>query len=68
MRLGKRPRWVTIHWEPRDCWIGVYWTWKATGYHTAYGLVRWEWHLYVCLVPCLPIHLIWGQVEREDAP
>lgn len=37
--------------EPRDLWIGVYWT-----------LAPNHWHVYVCFVPCLPFH-IWGWRE-----
>jgi hypothetical protein len=39
--------------EPRDCWIGVYWT-PAT----------FSFHLYVCLIPCLPLHL-WRMTAPE---
>lgn len=36
-----------IIFEPRDLWIGIYWTRKAS----------WLW-IYVCLVPCLPLRLV----------
>ena len=32
---------VRIEWKPQDCWIGAFW--KAG-------------HLWVCIVPMLPIH------------
>lgn len=42
-----RQRWhIEIKWEPRDLWVGVYWT-RATL----------SFHVYVCLLPCVPIHL-----------
>lgn len=42
--------------EPRDVWVGVYWTRTAEG-----GL-----DVYLCVVPCLPLRLRWareGEVE-----
>jgi hypothetical protein len=33
--------------EPRDCWVGWYWDSKARA-------------LYVCLVPCLPFRIRFG--------
>lgn len=47
--------------EPRDMWIGVYWT-------RVYGVLDWmhsegaQYHnalcIYICVLPCLPIELI----------
>ena len=37
-----------VLYEPRDLWIGLYWTWQGEALH-----------LYCCLLPCLPIHIIW---------
>lgn len=40
---------LKIIWEPRDLWIGVYWTTDS----------RWRDNriVYLCLLPCLPIRL-----------
>lgn len=47
---GKR-RWkVKLLWEPRDLWIGLYWT-RITAHHpSADGMA-----FYICLIPCLPL-------------
>lgn len=38
---------VRLLWEPRDIWVGVYWTREQVG----------EWFAYICLLPCLPIRV-----------
>jgi hypothetical protein len=40
--------------EPRDLWLGVYWT-TTDGALTG---ERWA-MVYVCIVPCLPLRLSW---------
>ena len=39
---------VFLKWEPKDMWLGVYWTRN--------GLAR---HVYICILPCLPLHIWW---------
>ena len=44
---------VALLWEPRDLWVGVYWTrpvWE--------GPVRTV-TVYVCVVPMLPVRITW---------
>ncbi len=41
----KRQFSIKLEFQPRDLWVGVFWT-RYTG-----GI-----DLYICLVPCLPIH------------
>lgn len=43
--------------EPRDLWIGVYWTVKPWG--DVKGNVDRYVEIYVCFVPCLPIKISW---------
>lgn len=46
---------IAIEFEPRDLWIGVYWKRRrvlVAGCKTADDL-----HVWVCLVPCFPIHI-----------
>lgn len=35
----------------RDCWVGVFWKWELGEYLEVL-------HIWVCLLPCLPIHLV----------
>ena len=42
---------LAIGFEPRDCWVGFYWTRELE-----------DWIVYICLIPCLPlrIHRKWS--------
>lgn len=44
---------VSINVEWRDCWIGVFWRWTDFL------------HVYVCLVPCLPLHIVAWPYRRQ---
>jgi len=74
VRLTTTPRWLSLLWEPRDCWIGVYWTTTRGQWCLAHGTTVWqwdsEWHGYLCLVPCFPLHLRWPRAASmsEDDP
>lgn len=47
-----------IQWEPRDIWIGLFW--RTTERERNRYL-----HLYVCVVPFLPMHVtVWLGVRR----
>lgn len=37
---------VSIQWKWQDLWVGAFW---KRGLH--------EWHLWICLLPCLPIRI-----------
>lgn len=43
---------VSLLWEPRDLWVGVYWTRERKP-----GWRRSVIEVYVCVVPCLPLKL-----------
>ena len=56
-RLGKR-LWVGVEWKPADLWVGAYWDRRRISYVLeGAGTVTEEFHLWVCLLPCLPIHV-----------
>ena len=40
---------VALEWKPADLWIGAFWR-RAR---------REDFDLWVCLLPCLPIHVYW---------
>lgn len=49
---ARGPGWtLSVELEPRDVWIGLFWRVSPSG-----GMVD----VYVCLLPCLPLHLtVW---------
>ena len=54
--------WKGPYWEPRDIWLGIYWTVDIV---RRYSPVQKRWNdarrmnLYVCVVPCFPIRIRW---------
>lgn len=44
-----------FEWSPRDLWIGAYW--KRIGN---------AWDLWVCLVPCVPLHISWWYHDPDQ--
>lgn len=62
---------ATAHfeWEPRDLWVGAFWKKDDFGpaYHCS-SLTKLEqrYDLWVCLVPCLPLHVTWFRFVRWD--
>lgn len=55
---------VTIKFEPRDLWIGVFWM-HSKSVESAYQNLT----VYVCILPILPIRFewAWGVVMTERA-
>lgn len=50
-----RPQ-LTVQFEPRDLWVGVYWDWSPR--HDPADIYDYaEFRLKICLVPMLPIQL-----------
>lgn len=52
---------VRIRFEPGDLWLGAFIE-KRTFMHVDTSPARYEWSVYVCLLPCLPIRFRW---ERD---
>lgn len=52
-----------IRFDPRDLWVGIYWNNEVQDSDPLL-LPRTTFHLYVCVVPCFPIHLTWTQWAR----
>jgi|ERR671922_3001767 hypothetical protein len=53
-----RNTWIALECHPADCWVGVFWERRRTPYRTEQGMVTAELHVWVCLVPCFPLHVI----------
>lgn len=48
---------LNVRFEPRDLWVGAYWQVDPiTEYGTNVAVQEEWWHLYLCIVPLLPIH------------
>lgn len=54
---------VSIKFEPRDMWIGIYWD-RQEVYLIESMSVRIEWAFYVCVIPCFPIIFTRTYTER----
>lgn len=57
---------VSIYFEPRDIWIGVYWTKQYTFEQPIDGQAVEFLYVYICIVPMLPIRLKWRLGRRDD--
>jgi hypothetical protein len=45
-----------VTFEPRDLWVGIYWDRDQSPANNRYEL-----HLFICLIPTLPIHVWWSR-------
>jgi len=60
---GQAPVRARVEFEPRDLWVGAYWNRSPAyaGQDAKAMYLRWEYDLYVCLVPTLPLHVWWSR-------
>jgi hypothetical protein len=49
--------WLEFLFEPRDLWVGVYWTRPDVSWNHALDI-------YVCVVPCFPLLVRWRRRAR----
>ncbi len=52
-----------MEFEPRDLWVGAYWNRSPAyaGQDATAMYLRWEYDLYLCLIPTLPVHVWWSR-------
>jgi hypothetical protein len=54
---------MQFQWEPRDLWIGAFWQFRrshSSGWdhkHGSWSDAPWSLHVYLCLLPTLPLHI-----------
>lgn len=46
---------IKLEFKKHDCWLGCYWTMHHR-----------DLHIYICLIPCLPIHIIKFNHDKGD--
>ena len=57
LRIINKPRLIAqFQFEPRDLWVGLFWQ------RTEIAL-----HLYVCLIPLVPLHVTIARVSGKEA-
>lgn len=67
-RLGDKT-WLHIEFKLADLWIGAFWRTQEVNYGSIVGNVMEDLHVWICVVPCFPIHIIrsWKWIPFEDA-
>lgn len=53
---------ISLKFELRDLWIGVYWS--VAHKHELPGGIDRRIDVYICLLPCLPIHIRWQKINQ----
>lgn len=48
---------LELKWQ--DMWFGAYWEKKEIQHRGQIYPRRKEFHIWICVVPCLPIHIWW---------
>ena len=58
MKRQSNISWLAIEFKLQDFWIGVFWDYKKADYSVAGFHCTQDFHLWICLIPCFPIHYI----------
>jgi hypothetical protein len=61
-------RWIAIDFKLADLWIGAFWDHRSANYSTLRGHCIEEFHLWICLLPCFPIHYVAGSRYLTGGP
>ncbi len=66
MRIGK-DKWIQLEFKLQDFWMGVFWDRRRADYTSIarQALCIEELHIWICLIPCFPIHIIIGSKYKE---
>jgi len=66
MERSKKVPWkrlkIRLEWKPQDLWIGVFWKQVGNRRDPAQWFVHF--HVWICILPCLPVHVT---IEYQDA-
>jgi hypothetical protein len=58
---------IRVEFRKEDLWIGVFWRldeWYETETPEEGRFEKRKWDMWICLVPCVPIHLKWTTEKR----
>ena len=47
-----------------DLWVGLFWKREPAWRHYPWSRT----HVWICLVPCFPLHIEWDGKEERDVP
>lgn len=51
---------VALEFKLQDLWVGAFW-------HRKRSILGSEQHIWICLLPCLPIHIMWSWPLKKSA-
>ena len=61
---------IRVEFKLEDFWIGVYWRQTPQTSYDYFNetehLIGWQYDVWVCLLPCLPVHITWERVIRKN--
>ena len=54
-----------IEFKKQDCWVGFYWEKRRRT--TTIQNDELVYHLWICLIPMLPLHITWKLIHDKEA-